>query len=366
MPLSIGIVGLPNVGKSTLFNAITSAEAEAQNYPFCTIEPNKGIVNVPDKRLGVLSEISGTENIIPAVIEFVDIAGLVKGASKGEGLGNQFLANIRETSAIAHVVRCFDDDNVIHVSENETINPLEDIDIINTELLIADLDMAQKALTQFEKRSKSKNKDEMGRRDVFKKIVSHLEEGNPLRTLELTKEEHELKQSHFFLTEKKVIYVANVAEDEIEKGNSYVEKVKEFAKSQGDEVVITSAKIEEELAQLSEEEKLEFLDELGVSESGLDRLAKACFNLLGLETYLTTGVKETRAWTISKGSTAPQAAGVIHTDFEKGFIRANIVSYDEFVAAGGVKEAKEKGVLRQEGKDYIMKDGDVVEFLFNV
>ena len=364
MPLSVGIVGLPNVGKSTLFNAITLAGVDAQNYPFCTIEPNKGVVSVPDERLAVLSNLSGSTQLIPATIEFVDIAGLVKGASKGEGLGNKFLANIRETEAIAHVVRCFEDPNVLHVYDK--VDPCSDIEIINTELILADLEMVQKACHQFEKRAKSNNKEELQKGDLFRRLLDHLEKGNPIRSLSFTKEEMELKYSYHFLTEKKVIYVANVSEDDLENGNAFVDQVRAYAEAHGDQVILASAKIEEELSSLSDDEKKEFLADLGVHESGLDRLSKACFSLLGLETYLTTGKKETRAWTIHVGSTAPQAAGVIHTDFEKGFIRANIVSYSDFVATGGFKEAKEKGLLRQEGKEYIMKNGDVVEFLFNV
>ncbi len=364
MSLAIGIVGLPNVGKSTLFNAITKSGVEASNYPFCTIDPNTGIVPIPDERLNVLSKISGTEKIIHAITEFVDIAGLVAGASKGEGLGNQFLSHIREVSAIAHVVRCFEDSNVVHV--NGGVDPIKDIEIINTELLLADLSTAEKMVTNQVKKAKG-DKAEAEKLEVYKKILEHLEKGEQVRTLKLENEEEKFKKGISFLTDKKVIYVANISEDSIgQSDNEHVKRVKEYAANQGDEVVVISAKIESELSELSDEDKKEFMADLGLEETGLTQLIKKSFTLLGLQTYLTTGKKETRAWTIKQGMTGPQAAGVIHSDFERGYIRANIVGYEDFINAGSMVKARENGKLRQEGKEYVMKEGDIVEFLFNV
>jgi|AGTN01.3.fsa_nt_gi GTP-binding protein YchF len=365
MALSVGIVGLPNVGKSTFFNAITNAQAEAQNYPFCTIEPNTGIVPINDKRLDVLAKMSKSEKITPATITFLDIAGLVKGASKGEGLGNKFLSNIREVSAIAHVVRCFDDPNVVHVSGR--VNPIEDIEVVNLELILSDLEMAEKMHANASKQLRAGGSQEAKDRfAVLTRVKETLEKNQPVRGLEFTPEEKELMKGINFLTSKKVIYVANVSEDMIGKRNPLTDAVESYARAHGDEFAVICAKIEEEISKLEKSEKEAFLKELGIEESGLDVIARECFSLLGLQTFLTTGEKETRAWTINKGDTAPKAAGVIHTDFEKGFIRANIVSYDDFVKLGGFKEAREKGAFRQEGKDYVMRDGDVVEFLFNV
>ena len=364
MSIAIGLVGLPNVGKSTLFNAITKSGVEASNYPFCTIDPNTGIVPIQDDRLDVLAKISGTEKIIFATTEFVDIAGLVAGASKGEGLGNKFLSHIREVSAIAHVVRCFDDDNVVHV--NGSTDPVRDIEIINTELLIADMETAGKIVTNQIKKAKG-DKVEAEKLEVYKRILEHLEKGDQVRTLKLEEEEEKLKKGFSFLTDKKVIYVANISEDNIgQPDNEYVKKVKEYAAKQGDEVVVISAKIESELSELSDEDKKDFMSDLGLEETGLTQLIKKSFTLLGLQTYLTTGKKETRAWTIKRGMTGPQAAGVIHSDFERGYIRANIVGYEDFVSAGSMVKARELGKLRQEGKEYVMKEGDIVEFLFNV
>ncbi|RAP34076.1 redox-regulated ATPase YchF [Candidatus Marinamargulisbacteria bacterium SCGC AG-410-N11] len=365
MTLSIGIVGLPNVGKSTLFNAVTNSGVEAENYPFCTIEPNKGIVPIPDPRLEKLGALSNTDKIINATIEFVDIAGLVKGAANGEGLGNQFLTNIRQTSAICHVCRCFSDDNITHVHGN--IDPLYDIDIINSELLLADLQQVEKMRDAQQKKAKSNKKEEVALLSLLNKLYDHLSTENPVRTIQLSETEEKLCKQYQFLTAKKVIYVANISEDELmNKLPKSVEKVKEYANNMNDQVVVISAKIEQELSQLEPDEKKEYLAELGLEQSGLDQLSKACFKLLGLQTFLTTGKKETRAWTIPSGSLAPQAAGVIHTDFEKGFIRANIINYLDFIKVENLKVAKEKGLVRQEGRDYIMQEGDIVEFLFNV
>jgi GTP-binding protein YchF len=364
MSLAIGIVGLPNVGKSTLFNAITKSGVEASNYPFCTIDPNVGVVPIPDERLEVLSKISETEKIIYATTEFVDIAGLVAGASKGEGLGNQFLSHIREVSAIAHVVRCFDDENVVHV--NGGVDPIRDIEVINTELLLADLGTAEKMVANQVKKAKG-DKVEAERMEVYKAILEHIEKGEKVSTLVFDEEQAKFKKGIQFLTDKKTIYVANISEDMIgQEDNEHVKRVKEYAAAQGNEVVVISAKIESELSELSEEDKKEFMADLGLKETGLNQLIKKSFSLLGLQTYLTTGKKETRAWTIKKGMTGPQAAGVIHSDFERGYIRANIVSYEDFVSAGSMAKARELGKLRQEGKEYIMKEGDIVEFLFNV
>jgi len=365
MALSIGIVGLPNVGKSTFFNAITNCQAEAQNYPFCTIEPNTGIVPIPDPRLDVLAKMSQSEKVVPATITFVDIAGLVAGASRGEGLGNKFLSHIREVSVIAHVVRCFEDSNIVHVAGR--INPLEDIEIINTELVLADMEVAEKMYGNMEKQAKRATDAETKEKfQLLGRIKDVLATGKPVRSLDLSPEEQAHMKGLDFLSAKKVIYVANVSEGMLNKPNPAVDQVKAFAVAHKDEFAVICAKVEEEISKLDKDEKAEFLKELGIAESGLDVVAKKCFTLLGLQTYLTTGVKETRAWTIPQGATAPQAAGVIHTDFERGFIRANIVSYDDFVKLGGVKEARDKGVLRQEGKEYVMRDGDIVEFLFNV
>lgn len=363
--IGIGIVGLPNVGKSTLFNAITKAgAAEAANYPFCTIEPNVGMVTVPDSRMEVLSKIINPQRVQNATVEFVDIAGLVAGASKGEGLGNKFLSNIRGTAAICQVVRCFDDENVVHV--NGEVDPIGDIEVINGELILADMETIEKALEKNKKLLVTKNKDVVRLVPVLEKCLAHLSEEKLLKTLDLTPEEVDLIRVYQLLTIKPMIFVTNVSEDDLATGNEYVERVKEYAKDLGSEVVLVSAKVEEELQEMEEEDRVEFLESLGVEEAGLDRLIRAGFKLLGLQTYFTAGVKEVRAWTINIGDTAPKAAGVIHTDFERGFIRAKVASYEDFVKYNGWKGAQEAGVMRMEGKDYVVKDGDLMEFLFNV
>lgn len=362
--MKIGIVGLPNVGKSTLFNSITNAGAECANYPFCTIEPNVGIVPVPDERLEVLGKMYETEKITHAVIEFVDIAGLVKGASKGEGLGNKFLSHIRETDAILEVVRCFDDSNIIHV--NGSVDPIRDIETINYELELADLETVNKRIERAAKLAKG-DKAYIDEENAFKKVRETLEQGKPARTTDLNEEEKKLIKDAFLITMKPVLYVANISEDDIGKeDNEYVKKVTEYAKNDNAEVIKLSAKIEEDLSTLENDEKSEMLEALGLEESGLDKVVRASYDLLGLMSYLTAGKKEVRAWTIKKGTKAPQAAGKIHTDFERGFIKAEIVSYNDLIDNGSMQKAKEKGLVRMEGKDYIMQEGDIVEFKFNV
>ena len=361
--MKIGIVGLPNVGKSTLFNSITNAGAECANYPFCTIEPNVGVVPVPDERLDVLGKMYETEKITHAIIEFVDIAGLVKGASKGEGLGNRFLSHIRETDSIVEVVRCFDDSNIVHV--DGSVDPIRDIETINLELVLADLETVNKRIERAAKLAKGYKKY-YAEEDLFKKIRSHLEDGKPARTLEVNDDEKEIIKDAFLLTMKPILYVANVSEADIGKENEYVAKVKEYAKNENSEVVPLCVKIEEELSSLEGEEKQEMLEAMGLDESGLDKVIKASYDLLGLMSFLTAGKKEVRAWTIKKGTKAPQAAGKIHTDFERGFIKAEIVSYDDLVKLGSYQKAKEAGLVRLEGKDYVMQNGDIVEFKFNV
>lgn len=359
--LSCGIVGLPNVGKSTLFNALTSNQAEASNYPFCTIDPNVGIVDVYDPRLCVLSAISGSAKIIYANIKFVDIAGLVAGASKGEGLGNQFLTNIRETDAIVHVVRCFDSDDIIHVSGS--VDPIRDIEIINIELNLSDLQMVDNVISRMEKQLKSK-KELLQVFECLMRVQKHLNEGKPVRTLELSEEEREFLIPYPFLTAKKVLYAANVSENDLpEMENEYVKKVRRYAEAEGNRVIPICARLEEEIAQLTENERGEFLETLGLHESGLQRLIRASFDMLGLITFLTTGEMETRAWTITNQTTAPEAAGKIHTDIQRGFIRAEVVAYEDMKAYKGRSGAREMGKVRAEGRDYLVKDGDVILFM---
>ena len=364
MALQCGIVGLPNVGKSTLFNALTKAGIAAENYPFCTIEPNVGVVEVPDPRLDQLAEIVKPERVVPAVVEFVDIAGLVAGASKGEGLGNQFLAHIRETDAIVNVVRCFEDPNVIHVAGK--VDPIADIEVIQTELCLADLSTVEKALNRYSKAAKSGNDKEAAKLvALLTPIQAALDQGKPARTVPVSKEDAPLLKPFCLITAKPAMFVGNVSEDGFE-NNPLLDKLKAYADAQGAPVVAICAKIEAEMAEMSDEDRDMFLQEMGLEEPGLNRLIRAGFSLLGLQTYFTAGVKEVRAWTIHKGDTAPQAAGVIHGDFERGFIRAQTIAFDDFIAYKGEQGAKDAGKMRAEGKEYVVKDGDVLNFLFNV